>query len=120
MPEPQQPKRDVLGYASARPEADLTKLADPVEVLSLCLPALICWIVFLGTLWLPFPFLKSELALRVMLIVWFVGIITAIASFANYAGRNKGPRPWYVWVNLTLNGAGLIFTTGVVILIFMK
>jgi hypothetical protein len=98
----------------------LGKAADPVEALSLCLPALICWIVFLGSLWLPSPFLKSELALRVMFIVWFVGVITAIASFANYAVHNTGPRPWYVWLNLTLNGAGLLFTTGVVILILTK
>ena len=51
--------------------------------------------------------------------LWFVAVVTAIASFASYAGRNKGQRSWYVWLNLILNGAGLLFTTVVVILLFI-
>jgi len=123
MPESQQPKRDVLGYASPHSEQDLAKPANPVEAVLLCLPGLICWIIFLGSIsgvlfrWLRFP--RLRLTIPIVLILWFVAVVTAIASFASYAGRNKGQRSWYVWLNLILNGAGLLFTTVVVILLFI-
>jgi hypothetical protein len=103
-----------LSYARPRPSAP--PRADPFAATMLCLPGLICWITFLSvisrfllpawvTSWLyRVPFLGGFATLA----LWFIAICTAIASAVLY-GRMKR-KPWYVWLNLTINVSGLMIT----------
>jgi hypothetical protein len=124
MPETEEPKREILGYASPSSEQGLAKPANPTSAVLLCLPAALCWTIFIGLLsglfrrWFPFVVGDIQLALPLLLSLWFVAVITALASFSSYAGKENVPRPWYLWLNLTLNGAGLLFTLAVVVRIF--
>ena len=45
---------------------------------------------------------------------WGLAVLTALTSFVVYWRARK---PWYVWLNFTINGCGLLFSVGVIAII---
>jgi hypothetical protein len=90
----------------------------PLIAVALCLPGLICWIAlaeivlprWFGPMWL----LPQFFGISGLLLCWAIAIICAAISLAGYRSPHK---PWYVWLNLTINISGLVFTGLVVFLI---
>src|SRR4051794_19601528 len=105
-----------VDYARPRPRADRP---SPVAAMVLCLPGMICWCVLLGIFLVPpwmrqnFRFLKT-LPAPSLWVCWLTAIIFALISLAAYWRR---PKPWYVCINLVVNITGLLFTSGVAVLL---
>ena len=113
MTDPRQAKDDQqtplpLGYA-ASPEAEPTR--SPLVAVLLCLPGVCCWAVIAAGLWhIRIP----RIGAGPVFICWMVAVVTALWSIFLYC---EGPRPWYVWMNLILNVAGLLFSAYVAFVI---
>ena len=105
-----------LEYASARPRERISK-PDSIAAILLCLPGAYCWAVlalasFSESGLFGGRFLDSQILIGVgilALIAWPFAVITALISlyFLVPGGWRK---PWYFWVNLAVNGSGLLFT----------
>ena len=107
-----------LELAYARPAEPRERPPEPLWPVVLCLPGLICWIQFLAMLlprWLPVRppriFFGSHL-----LACWMLAVLSALVSLASYGRR---PKAWYVWVNLVINVAGLLFTLTVLVVVLV-
>jgi hypothetical protein len=86
-----------------------SRTPSPLAAALLCLPGVACWCWFgLVVLSMATPVdVLPYIDYRVQCLVWGLAIVTALASISQYRGR---PKPWYVKVCLTVNGAGLAFT----------
>jgi hypothetical protein len=98
----------------------------PLPAVLSCLPGLVCWVVFLSfvlpaILGVGFSWRAEVFAVPLfplfILGCWGLGIVTAIGSMVVYVPVKR--KPWYVWLNLLINGLGLLFTAGVVVLIIV-
>jgi hypothetical protein len=106
----------------------MAKAAEPrrrpswIVALLLCLPGTICWLtlaeVTVGRqllprwLWWVLPPL-TPFGATWLFRCWALAVLTAIASLALYFRTRK---PWFVWLNLFINCAGLLFTAFVIFL----
>ncbi len=119
---PPHPPRDVARAVLAyHAPSDGQARPSPLTAALLALPGAACWCVFVGALvarpvfgvalfrLVPIP------PVPLLLLLWAVAIVTAVASVVYYARRR--PRPWYVVLCLAINGCGLLFTVAVVSLL---
>jgi hypothetical protein len=102
----QTPPRDEA--ASNRPSPFVASL--------LAVPGLACWVILLGLVTHSFQLSLRDAQVAGMILLWCLAVFTAVGSFILYLPRRSRPRPWYVWLNLLINGLGLLFTVGVVVL----
>jgi hypothetical protein len=98
-----------------RPRGRAGNPPNPVIVLLLAVPGVICWAAFFNMTvpgFLPQPVARALHALLSLVTYglvpwWFAAVATAIASLLLCRRRTK---PWYVWVNFAVNIPGLLFT----------
>ena len=114
MDETEEQRHAVLEYASQEKQAKRSQV-DPIVAVILCLPGLICLGLFLGLVdrllleFLPIPRrFRHQVDLPLMLILWTFAVLTALVSMSNYGSRPERRR-WYVWLNLLINGLGLVY-----------
>jgi accessory gene regulator protein AgrB len=86
----------------------------------LCLPGVLCWSLLLALFLVPRSMQQNFAFLRILsgpgiFLCWGVAILCALTSLAIYLFRSK---PWYVWINLLVNVAGLLFS-GLVLLLLL-
>ena len=73
----------------------------------LCLPGLLCWLVFCGNSILA----RYQVPGGDMVpVLWMIAILTAVTSFIWYGITWRKPKPWYVIFCLVANAVGLAFS----------
>jgi hypothetical protein len=93
---------------------------SPLVAVMLCLPGVLCWSLLLTLFLVPRSMQQNFAFLRILsgpgiFLCWGVAIVCALISLAIYLWRRK---PWYVWINLLVNVAGLLFS-GVVLFLLL-
>lgn len=100
------PDREILSYSA--PDAPLP---NPLIASLLAAPGLFCWVSL--ALLLAGRWTGWHPPVDVMLILWGIAVLAAIASILIYRRARK---PWYVLLCLAVNVSGLLFTLAVLTL----
>lgn len=87
----------------------------------MCLPGLACWCLLAAPFahasfqyWIGIR-ISADVIIISILSLWAIAVVFALFSFGMYSRLR--PKPWYVWLNLIINGAGFLFTIGVFVFI---
>ena len=99
-----------------RPVPATARPSHPLPAVLFCVPGLICWLALFHLLLarvirVRLPALLGRWLYPGIFWVWLGAILTAAISLILYVRR--GPKPWYVWLNLAVNVSGLLFTLAV-------
>jgi hypothetical protein len=105
-----------LEYQTPPRDEPASDRPSPFVASLLAVPALSCWVILLGLVTHLFHLSLRDAQVAGMILLWCLAVFTAIGSFVLDLPRRSRPRPWYVWFNLVINGLGLLFTVGVIVL----